>query len=117
MTWHAYVAFAETALNAISAIAAVLSAWSWVAAARVPLPNITRGTNFDGTGAFPEALDKQARLAVRAHHVAAGLRIRLDQRARRRSQSRVRRECRPTRRDRRAARRDAGDRASCATQG
>jgi hypothetical protein len=58
MTWYAYVRLGELVLNAGSVAAAVLSAWYWVAATRVPLPNITAGTNCDGTGAFPEALDK-----------------------------------------------------------
>jgi hypothetical protein len=71
MTWHTYVHSGELMLNAGSVAAAILSAWYWVAAARVPLPNVTAGTNYDGTGPFPEALDKQARFNARAATWAA----------------------------------------------
>ena len=68
---HGYAGIGESALNAASVLAAVLSAWFWVAAARVPLPNITLGINWDGTGAFAKALSKQARLNAGAATWAA----------------------------------------------
>jgi len=71
MTWHAYVRLGELVINAGSVAAAVLSAWYWVAAARVPLPNVTAETNYGGTGAFATALDKQARFNARAATWAA----------------------------------------------
>jgi hypothetical protein len=42
-----------------------------VAAARVPLPNVTAETNYGGTGAFAAALDKHARFNARAATWAA----------------------------------------------
>ena len=68
MTWHAYVRLSELALNIVSAAAAILSAGYWVASARVELPNITAATTYAGTGAFPDALQKQAQ---RNAHAAA----------------------------------------------
>lgn len=71
MTLHAYVRLGELVLNVASVAAAVLSAGYWVAAARVPLPNITAETTYAGTGAFPEALQKQAQRNAHAATWAA----------------------------------------------
>jgi hypothetical protein len=66
-----WIQLAEAVLNVVSVVAAVLSACYWVGSARVPLPNITAGTTYDGTGVFPDALEKQARRNARAATWAA----------------------------------------------
>jgi hypothetical protein len=66
-----YMGVIGSALNAASVVAAVVSAWFWMTASQVPLPNMTAGTNWDGSGAFPDALRKQARHNARAAACAA----------------------------------------------
>ena len=46
--------------QALVVIFSLLAAGFWTKSAGVPIPNVTAGTNWDGSGPFPDALKEQA---------------------------------------------------------
>lgn len=63
MSW---VSFMKFLLTVGTVACTCLAAINWSKSATVDVPNLTSGTNWDGSGPYPDALKKQGRLNARA---------------------------------------------------
>ncbi|MBM7487716.1 hypothetical protein ACVWWI_006727 [Bradyrhizobium sp. USDA 3686] len=61
-----WVSFLKFLLSVGTVACTCLASVNWAKSAIVKIPNLTAGTNWDGSGPYPEALKEQGRLNARA---------------------------------------------------
>lgn len=61
-----WISFMKFLLSVGTVACTCLAAINWSKSATVKIPNLTSGTNWDGSGPYPDALKKQGELNARA---------------------------------------------------
>lgn len=61
-----WLGFLKLVLSVGTVVCTCLAGINWAGSASVKIPNLTAGTNWDGSGPYPDALKEQGRLNARA---------------------------------------------------